>query len=67
MLYSSGSELIRLQCGFVDTPEVDNIADFIGSQRGYPNAFLLPEYMMKQVNLKKLTMNLTVYFRKLLK
>ena len=43
MLYSSGSELIRLQCGFVDTPEVDEICDFIGSQQGYPTAFILPE------------------------
>jgi len=45
MLYSPGNELIRLQCGFVDTPEVDEITDFIGTQRGYPNAFLLPEYI----------------------
>ena len=45
MLFSPGNELIRLQCGFVDTPEVDAIADFIGSQRGYPSAFLLPEYI----------------------
>ena len=40
MLFSPGNELIRLQCGFVDTPEVDKIADFIGTQRGYPNALL---------------------------
>ena len=45
MLYSPGNELVRLQCGFVDTPEVDEITDFIGTQRGYPNAFLLPEYI----------------------
>jgi S-DNA-T family DNA segregation ATPase FtsK/SpoIIIE len=45
MLFSTGSDLIRLQCGFVDTPEVDKITDFIGSQRSYPNAFLLPEYV----------------------
>lgn len=45
MLFSPGNELIRLQCGFVDTPEVDEITDFIGTQRGYPNAFLLPEYI----------------------
>ena len=45
MLFSSGSHIIRLQCGFVDTPEVEKITDFIGSQRGYPNAFLLPEYI----------------------
>ncbi|MDQ3192702.1 MAG: DNA translocase FtsK [Bacteroidota bacterium] len=45
MLLSTGSEIIRLQCAFVDTPEVDNITEFIGSQRGYPEAFLLPEYV----------------------
>ena len=41
MLFSSGSEIIRLQCGFVDTPEVDDINEFIGSQRGYPSAMSL--------------------------
>ncbi len=45
MLYSSGSDLTRLQCGFVDTPEVDEICDFIGSQQGYPSAFILPEFI----------------------
>lgn len=44
MLVSHGSELLRLQCAFVDTPEVENIVDFIGNQRGYPSAFELPEY-----------------------
>ena len=43
MLLSTGSDLIRLQCAFVDTPEVESITEFIGSQRGYPEAFLLPE------------------------
>lgn len=43
MLYSSGSDMIRLQCPFVDTPEVDTITGFIGNQRGYPDAHLLPE------------------------
>ena len=43
MLFSTGNDLIRLQCGFVDTPEVDDICDFIGSQQGYPSAFILPE------------------------
>ena len=43
MLYSNGSELIRLQCPFVDTPEVDTITAFIGNQRGYPSAHMLPE------------------------
>ncbi len=44
MLVSHGSELLRLQCAFVDTPEVESIVDFIGRQRGYPSAFELPEY-----------------------
>ena len=43
MLLSTGNDLIRLQCGFVDTPEVEAITDFIGSQRGYPDALMLPE------------------------
>ncbi len=45
MLLSTGSDLIRLQCAFVDTPEVERITDFIGSQRSYPQAFQLPEYV----------------------
>lgn len=45
MLISTGSDTIRLQCGFVDTPEVEEICSFIGDQRGYPDALLLPEYV----------------------
>jgi S-DNA-T family DNA segregation ATPase FtsK/SpoIIIE len=45
MLFSTGNELIRLQCGFVDTPEVDAITNYIGGQRAYPEALLLPEYV----------------------
>jgi S-DNA-T family DNA segregation ATPase FtsK/SpoIIIE len=45
MLFSTGSDLIRLQCPFVDTPEVDRITEFIGNQRGYSSAFVLPEYI----------------------
>ena len=45
MLISYNGEIVRLQCAFVDTPEVDKIVDFIGGQRGYPQAFLLPEYI----------------------
>lgn len=45
MLLSTGSDLLRLQCAFVDTPEVEEITEFIGNQRGYPDAFLLPEYV----------------------
>ncbi|MCC6447464.1 MAG: DNA translocase FtsK, partial [Chitinophagaceae bacterium] len=44
MLISNGSEIVRLQCAFVDTPEVERIVDFIGNQQGYPSAFELPEY-----------------------
>ncbi len=44
MLLATGSDLIRLQCAFVDTPEVDNVSEFIGEQRAYPTAHLLPEY-----------------------
>jgi S-DNA-T family DNA segregation ATPase FtsK/SpoIIIE len=43
MLLSTGNDLIRLQCGFVDTPEVQAITEFIGSQQGYAHAFHLPE------------------------
>ena len=45
MLISHHGEVTRLQCVFVDTPEVENIVEFIGKQRGYPQAFLLPEYI----------------------
>ena len=45
MLISTGSEMKRLQCGFVDTPEVEDICSFIGSQRAYPEALILPEYV----------------------
>ncbi|MDF9797394.1 S-DNA-T family DNA segregation ATPase FtsK/SpoIIIE [Catalinimonas alkaloidigena] len=44
-LLSLNSELIRLQCPFIDTPEVDEICDFIGSQRGYDSAYNLPEFV----------------------
>jgi S-DNA-T family DNA segregation ATPase FtsK/SpoIIIE len=45
MLISYNGELVRLQCAFVDTPEVDKIVDFISEQRGYAQPFLLPEYV----------------------
>ena len=45
MLISTGPDLVRLQCAFIDTPEVEKICDFIGSQRAYPEAFMLPEYI----------------------
>mgnify|MGYP001792331331 CR=1 FL=1 len=45
MLLSVNSDIIRLQCPFVDTPEVDSICEYIGSQRGYDSAYVLPEYL----------------------
>ncbi|MDW9379439.1 DNA translocase FtsK [Chryseobacterium sp. JV558] len=45
MLYFNGNEILRLQCAFVDTPEVERLAEFIGEQKGYASAFLLPEYV----------------------
>ncbi|KAB2814279.1 DNA translocase FtsK [Phaeocystidibacter luteus] len=45
MLFSPGNELIRLQCAFLDTPEVDEITEYIGNQQAYPEAYLLPEYV----------------------
>ena len=62
MLFSPGNELIRLQCGFVDTPEVDKIADFIGTQRGYLSAFLLPEYVDESNELKEIDDDLDSLF-----
>ena len=44
MLLSGGSDIIRLQCPFVDTPEVERVCEFIGSQRGYATAYMLPEF-----------------------
>lgn len=45
MLISYNGEITRLQCAFVDTPEVDKVTDFIGEQQGYAEAFKLPEYV----------------------
>ena len=45
MLISTGSDLTRLQCAFIDTDEVDKICEYIGSQRAYAEAYLLPEYI----------------------
>ena len=43
MLLSTGNDLVRLQCAFIDTPEVETVTEFIGEQRGYSEPFLLPE------------------------
>ena len=60
MLISSGNEPIRLQCAFIDTPEIEELTEFIGSQQGYTDAFMLPEYVddssnsgLTDVDLKK--------------
>lgn len=45
MLLATGSDLTRIQCAFVDTPEVEAVSEFIGAQRGYSSAFILPEYV----------------------
>lgn len=45
MLFSNGSDLVRVQCAFVDTPEVDKITEFIGSQKAYATAYMLPEFI----------------------
>ena len=51
MLISSGNDLIRLQCAFLDTPEVESICEFIGSQQGYSDAYQLPEYESEEGSL----------------
>lgn len=48
MLLSSGSEVTRLQCAFVDTPEVEKICEFIGNQKGYSTAYMLPEFVSEE-------------------
>lgn len=45
MLYFNGNEILRLQCAFVDTPEVERLAEYIGEQKGYASAFMLPEFV----------------------
>jgi S-DNA-T family DNA segregation ATPase FtsK/SpoIIIE len=59
MLYYNGNQLIRAQCAFIDTPEINNLTEFIGSQQGYTDAFILPEYEgdtdngLPEIDLKK--------------
>ncbi|MCU0474069.1 MAG: DNA translocase FtsK [Bacteroidales bacterium] len=59
MLVSSGNEPVRVQCAFIDTPEIEELTEFIGSQQGYPDAMHLPEYIddsesgIFEVDLKK--------------
>ncbi|MCO6149385.1 DNA translocase FtsK [Flavobacterium sp. NRK1] len=51
MLYTQGNDLTRVQCAFVDTPEVEKITEFIGSQKAYPQAYLLPEYFGEETGI----------------
>lgn len=59
MLVSTGSEPVRVQCAFIDTPEIEELTEFIGSQQGYPEAMMLPEYIddndsgVGEIDLKK--------------
>ncbi len=52
MLYTNGNDVVRVQCAFVDTPEVEKITDYIGSQKAYPDAYLLPEFVGEDGNVK---------------
>lgn len=52
MLFSNGNDLVRIQCAFVDTPEVERIVDYIGSQKAYATAYLLPEYLGEESSVK---------------
>ena len=45
MLYTQGNDLTRVQCAFVDTPEIERLTDYIGSQKAYSSAYILPEYI----------------------
>ncbi|VXC35626.1 Cell division protein FtsK [Flavobacterium sp. 9AF] len=45
LLYTNGNDMVRVQCAFIDTPEVEKVCEFIGSQKAYPEAYQLPEYV----------------------
>ncbi len=58
LLFTSGGDLTRVQCAFIDTPEIEEITRFIGNQQGYPTAFLLPEYTAEDaVDLKDIDLS----------
>ena len=66
MLFSQGSDLIRLQCAFVDTPEVEEICDFIGNQKAYPTAYQLQNMLERKVAaLEKLILKTVMHFLKM--
>ena len=48
MLYTQGNDLVRIQCAFVDTPEIERLTEFIGAQKAYPSAYILPEYISEE-------------------
>ena len=48
LLYTQGNDMVRIQCAFVDTPEVEKLTDYIGSQKAYPSAYILPEYISEE-------------------
>jgi DNA segregation ATPase FtsK/SpoIIIE, S-DNA-T family len=48
LLYTQGNDMVRIQCAFVDTPEVEKLTDYIGSQKAYPSAYILPEYVSEE-------------------
>ena len=54
LLYTNGNDIVRVQCAFVDTPEVEKIVEFIGAQKAYPDAFLLPEFIGEEGSGSKL-------------
>lgn len=59
MLYTNGNDVVRVQCAFVDTPEVERIVDFIGAQKAYPDAYLLPEFDGGEESGTKLDMDIS--------
>ena len=59
LLYTNGNDVVRVQCAFVDTPEVEKITDFIGSQKAYPDAYLLPEFVGEDESGTKLDMDIS--------
>ncbi|MFT5753432.1 MAG: S-DNA-T family DNA segregation ATPase FtsK/SpoIIIE [Flavobacterium sp.] len=58
LLFTQGNEIVRVQCAFVDTPEVDRVTEYIGSQKAYPEAYQLPEYVGEESG-TKLDMNIS--------
>nr|WP_288837508.1 DNA translocase FtsK [uncultured Flavobacterium sp.] len=59
LLYTNGNDVVRVQCAFIDTPEVEKITDFVGSQKAYATAYLLPEYTGGEENGINLDMDIS--------